>query len=76
MTAIGPIDLGASTLYSFATSLYLGSIIVAIPQLTKGALPLQAKKADGTSLGQPHRCDRRSASQSTSPYVLCPPVPI
>ncbi|NEQ42417.1 MAG: bifunctional metallophosphatase/5'-nucleotidase [Leptolyngbya sp. SIOISBB] len=63
------IELQGSTLYSFATSLYLGSIIVAIPQITKGALSLQPKQADGSPL-----TNRTEAiadpRDSTSPYVL------
>jgi 5'-nucleotidase len=64
-----PLDLAAPTLYSFATSLYLGSILVYIPQLSKGALPLQPKKADGSPLTRKDEAivDPR---ESTSPYVL------
>ncbi|QQE67571.1 hypothetical protein GFS31_42840 (plasmid) [Leptolyngbya sp. BL0902] len=64
-----PLDLAAPTLYSFATSLYLGSILVYIPQLTKGALTLQPKKADGSPLTTKAEAivDPRD---STSPYVL------
>lgn len=64
-----PLDLAAPTLYSFATSLYVGSILVYIPQLTKGALPLQPKQADGSPLTRKDEAivDPR---ESTSPYVL------
>ena len=64
-----PLDLDAPTLYSFATSLYVGSILVYIPQLSKGALPLQPKKADGSPLTRKAEAivDPR---ESTSPYVL------
>ena len=64
-----PLDLEAPTLYSFATSLYVGSILVYIPQLSKGALSLQPKKADGSPLTRKAEAivDPRA---STSPYVL------
>ena len=64
-----PLDLAAPTLYSFATSLYVGSVLVYIPQLTKGALPLQPKQADGSPLTRKDEAivDPR---ESTSPYVL------
>lgn len=64
-----PLDLTAPTLYSFATSLYVGSILVYIPQLSKGALTLQPKKADGSPLTTKAEAvvDPRD---STSPYVL------
>jgi len=63
------LDWADPTLYSVATSLFGGKIIVAIPQLTKGALPLQAKKADGTPLM--NRLDALvDPRESTSPYVL------
>ncbi|WP_044151397.1 bifunctional metallophosphatase/5'-nucleotidase [Leptolyngbya iicbica] len=64
-----PLDLEAPTLYSFATSLYMGSILVYIPQLTQGALPLQPKQADGSPLTRKVEAivDPRA---STSPYVL------
>ena len=64
-----PLNLKALTLYSFATSLYAGVIIAAIPKLSKGALSLQPKKADGTPL-----INRTEAiadpRNSTAPYVL------
>ena len=64
-----PIDLEQPTLYSLATSLYLGSILVAIPKLTKGALSLQPKQADGSLLM--NRTDAiADPRESTSPYVL------
>jgi len=64
-----PLDLAAPTLYGFATSLYVGSVLVYIPQLTKGALTLQPKKADGSPLTTKAEAivDPRD---STSPYVL------
>jgi 5'-nucleotidase len=64
-----PLDLEAPTLYSFATSLYVGSILVYIPQLSKGTLPLQPKMADGSPLTRKAEAivDPR---ESTSPYVL------
>lgn len=63
------IDLEAPTLYSFGTSLYLGAIIAAIPKLSKGALSLQPKKADGTPLV--NRVDAiADPRESTGPYVL------
>jgi 5'-nucleotidase/UDP-sugar diphosphatase len=64
-----PIDLTAPTLYSFATSLYLGSILVHIPQLSQGALTLQPKKADGSPLTN-HTDAIADPRDSTSPYVL------
>lgn len=64
-----PLDLEAPALYSFATSLYVGSVLVYIPQLSKGALSLQPKKADGSPLTRKAEAivDPR---ESTSPYVL------
>ncbi|EAZ91287.1 5'-nucleotidase (nt5) [Crocosphaera chwakensis CCY0110] len=64
-----PIDVESPTLYSFTTSLYAGVIIAAIPKLTKGALSLQPKKADGSPLISRIEAiaDPRN---STSPYVL------
>jgi len=67
------LDWADPTLYSVATSLFGGKIIVAIPQLTKGALPLQAKKADGTPLT--NRVDAiADPRDSNSPYVLPAPT--
>jgi 5'-nucleotidase len=47
-----PIDTSenATKLYSLNSSLYLGLIIVAISKLSKGAVQLVAKKADGTPI--------------------------
>jgi 5'-nucleotidase len=61
--------LEAPTLYSFTTSLFGGTIIAAIPKLSKGALTLQPKKADGIPLTTRTEAiaDPR---ESTSPYVL------
>ncbi|BAU65504.1 putative 5'-nucleotidase [Stanieria sp. NIES-3757] len=63
------IALDFPTLYSFTTSLFGGTIIAAIPKLSKGALPLQPKKADGTPINTRTEAvaDPR---ESTSPYVL------
>ncbi|WP_052055716.1 bifunctional UDP-sugar hydrolase/5'-nucleotidase [Myxosarcina sp. GI1] len=63
------IALDFPTLYSFTTSLFGGTIIAAIPKLSKGALPLQPKKADGTPINT--RTDAvADPRESTSPYVL------
>lgn len=68
-----PLDWDDPTLYSFATSSFGGKVIVAIPQLTQGALPLQPKKADGTPLT--NRVDAIADPRaSTSPYVLPAPT--
>jgi 5'-nucleotidase len=47
-----PIDTSesATKLYSLTSSLYLGLLIVALPKLSKGAVQLVAKKADGTPI--------------------------
>jgi 5'-nucleotidase len=47
-----PIDTyeNATKLYSFTCSLYVGLIIAALPKLSKGAVKLVPKKADGTPI--------------------------
>ena len=47
-----PIDTSetATKLYSLTSSLYLGLLIIALPKLSKGAVQLVAKKADGTPI--------------------------
>ena len=47
-----PIDTSesATKLYSFTCSLYLGLIIAALPKLSKGAVQIVPKKADGTPI--------------------------
>ena len=47
-----PIDISesATKLYSLTTSLYVGLFVAAIPKLSKGALQLVPKKADGTPI--------------------------
>ncbi len=66
-----PIDLaeGASRLYSFTCSLFLGIIIAALPRLSKGAVQLTPKRADGTPIKT--RTDAVLDPQSSSgPYVI------
>ena len=66
-----PIDLSesASRLYSFTCSLYLGIIIAALPRLSKGAVQLVPKKADGTPIKT--RTDAVVDPQASSgPYVI------
>lgn len=67
----GPIDLSesASKLYSFTCSLYVGVIIAALPRLSKGAVQLVPKKADGKPIKT--RTDAMvDPRESTGPYVL------
>lgn len=66
-----PIDLSESVtkLYSFACSLYVGVIIAALPRLTKGAVQLIPKKADGTPIKTKTEAIV-DPSKSTGPYVL------
>jgi 5'-nucleotidase len=45
-----PLDPGSTELLSLSTSLYAGLIMAAIPKLSRGALTLQPKLADGTPL--------------------------
>jgi 5'-nucleotidase / UDP-sugar diphosphatase len=60
---------GATKLYSFACSLYVGVIIAALPRLSKGAVQLVPKKADGTPIKS--RTDAIvDPRESTGPYVL------
>jgi 5'-nucleotidase/UDP-sugar diphosphatase len=66
-----PIDLSesASRLYSVTCSLYLGIIIAALPRLSKGAVQLVPKKADGTPIKT--RTDAVVDPQASSgPYVI------
>lgn len=58
-------------LYSFTCPLYLGLIIKAIPQYTKGKLALVAKDKKGQPLKS--RVDALDLPRSTSPYLLSPP---
>jgi 5'-nucleotidase len=64
-----PVDLDSERLLSFSTSLYVGLIVAAIPKLSKGALSLQPKRADGTVLQNRTEAiaDPRT---SRGPYVL------
>ena len=64
-----PIALDSDRLLSFSTSLYVGVIVAAIPKLSKGALSLQPKRADGTFLQ--NRTDAIADPRASSgPYVL------
>jgi 5'-nucleotidase len=47
-----PIDFSenATRLYSFTCSLYVALVIITLPKLTKGAVQLAPKKADGTPI--------------------------
>lgn len=64
-----PLDLGSDRLLSFSTSLYAGLVIAAIPKLSKGALALQPKLADGSPLTS--RTEAIADPRfSTGPYVL------
>lgn len=64
-----PIDLSSDRLLSFSTSLYAGMFVAAIPKLSKGALILQPKKADG-SLLQTRTEAIADPRSSNGPYVL------
>lgn len=63
------IDPAADQLLSFSTSLYVGLIVAALPRLSKGAVTLQPKLADGSPLSSRTEAiaDPRSSS---GPYVL------
>ena len=66
-----PIDLSESDsrLYSFTCSLYVGVIIAALPRLSKGAVQLVPKKADGTPIKT--RTDAVvDPQESSGPYVI------
>ena len=66
-----PIDTSesATKLYSFTCSLYAGLVIVALPKLSKGAVQLVPKKADGTPIK--HRTDAiGDPRESTGALVL------
>jgi len=66
-----PIDFSesATRLYSFTCSLYVGLVIVALPRLSKGAVQLVPKKADGTPIK--HRTDAiADPRESTGALVL------
>jgi 5'-nucleotidase len=66
-----PLDTSesASRLYSFTCSLYVGVIIAALPKLSKGAVQLVPKKADGTPIKT--RTDAMfDPRDSTGPYIL------
>ena len=64
-----PIDLESDRLLSLSTSLYVGLIVAAIPQLSKGALSLQPKRANGTVLQ--NRTEAIADPRASSgPYVL------
>ncbi len=66
-----PMDLSesATRLYSFTCSLYVGVIIAALPRLSKGAVQLVPKKADGTPIKT--RTDAVVDPQASSgPYVI------
>jgi len=64
-----PIDISDNArLYSFACSSYIGVIIAALPRLSKGAVQLAPKKADGTPMASKTDAvvDPR---ESTSPHI-------
>ncbi|MFQ6538043.1 MULTISPECIES: bifunctional metallophosphatase/5'-nucleotidase [Aphanothece] len=64
-----PLDLASADLLSFSTSLYVGVIVAAIPRLSKGALSLQPKLADGSPLT--NRTEAIADPRASSgPYVL------
>jgi 5'-nucleotidase len=64
-----PLELDSGRLLSFSTSLYVGLIVAAIPRLSKGALSLQPKKADGSVLA--NRTEAIADPRASSgPYVL------
>ena len=57
-------------LYSLTCPLMLATILIAIPQYTKGKLPLHAKKKDGTPLTS--RVDALIDPRSNTPDLLSP----
>lgn len=65
-----PMDISenASRLYSLACSLFVGVVVAALPRLSKGAVQLIPKKADGTPIKSRTDAivDPRS---STGPYI-------
>jgi 5'-nucleotidase / UDP-sugar diphosphatase len=65
-----PIDISekATRLYSLACSLFVGVVIAALPRLSKGAVQLVPKKADGTPIKS--RTDAIvDPRKSTGPYI-------
>jgi 5'-nucleotidase len=63
------LDPSSERLLSFSTSLYVGLIVAALPRLSKGAVTLQPKRADGSPLT--NRTEAIADPRSSSgPYVL------